>query len=160
MTIILTPPRVGQPWPEQGGDYAGIMRGDDGTLYHVIVSGKDGDISDLAYGAYGEREDGTASKWDGQANTAALIGSEHAHPAAAQIGALTLEGHSDWYLPAQRELSLCWATVPHLFRKDWYWSSTQYSASDAWIQTFDDGYQDVCDRDSSYRARAVRRLPI
>jgi len=160
LTTTHTPPRVGELWPEQGGTYAGIMRGDDGTQYHLIVSGDAGDLNGLPWGAYGEREDAAASKWDGQANTAALVASEHDHPAAEQVAALTLEGLTDWYLPAQREQALCSASVPHIFRKDWYWSSTQGSANLAWFQDFAGGYQFIVGKVNDDRARAVRRLVI
>lgn len=161
MTTTSTPPRVGELWPEQGGTYAGIMRGDDGTLYHLIVSGEEGDFSDLAWGGYGKRQTGASSTWDGKANTQALNAAAPEHPAADKVATTEVDGRGDWYLPAQRELALCWATVPHLFQKDWYWSSTQYSAVGAWIQGVDDGYQYLLGgKGNEYRARAVRRLVI
>ncbi|WP_312374349.1 Lcl domain-containing protein [Stutzerimonas nitrititolerans] len=42
----------------------------------------------------------------------------------------------------------------------WYWSSTQCSPYNAWIQAFDDGGQDTVRKDYEYRARAVRRFKV
>lgn len=65
------------------------------------------------------------------------------------------------YQAADRhELALGFATVPHLFKKVWYWSSSQDAdvASYAWIQSFDFGTQHYDHKDDDYRARAVRRI--
>ncbi len=44
--------------------------------------------------------------------------------------------------------------------REWHWSSTQYSAYGAFIQDFDDGYQDDNDKSLKFRVRAVRRFLI
>lgn len=44
------------------------------------------------------------------------------------------------------------------FADVWYWSSTQYSPDNAWIQDFDDGFQLTYHKDYELRARAVRRI--
>lgn len=41
-----------------------------------------------------------------------------------------------------------------------YWSSTEYSATDAWDQTFYDGLQSYNDKDNGGRVRAVRRVAV
>ena len=48
------------------------------------------------------------------------------------------------------------------FETEWYWTSTQYAgyASNAWLQDFDDGGQDVIDKGYQGRVRAVRRFLI
>jgi len=48
------------------------------------------------------------------------------------------------------------------FDECWYWSSTQHASDSAyaWIQTFSNGYQFSTGKDSKFRARVVRRLPI
>lgn len=66
------------------------------------------------------------------------------------------------------ELEAPGQTAAALFREgglealetEWYWSSTQYSAIDAWYQSFVDGYQYVIDKNYEGRARAVRRLKV
>ncbi|GAA5785095.1 hypothetical protein [Chitiniphilus shinanonensis] len=42
------------------------------------------------------------------------------------------------------------------FEPAWYWSSTQFSANDGWLQYFGDGTQHDARKDAAYRARAVR----
>ena len=79
-------PLPGQYWREQGGTYAGIMRGDDGTLYHLIIGPDSMDIEDQEWGGYGQTEEGAQSCWDGLANTIELVESEHDHPAAQATG--------------------------------------------------------------------------
>ena len=46
------------------------------------------------------------------------------------------------------------------FNNDWYLSSTQYSPGNAWIQTFDGGFQSGGRKDVARRARAVRRVKV
>lgn len=155
---ITLPVAPGEHWLEQGGTYAGIMRGDDGTLYHLIVSPDAIEAEDMTWGKYGKDIAGADSKWDGAANTAAMVKAKNS--LAKAFHGFEHFGHADWYVPAQRELSLCWATVPHLFQKAWYWSSTQYSPYYAWVQGFEVGSQYINYKDGPLRARAVRRLII
>lgn len=153
-------PRIGEFWPEQGGVYAGLMRGVDGSAdYHlVIAAGDEGQQAELEWGGRGKDEPGATSEWDGKANTAALVASVHAHPAAEWAASLSIGGHHDWYLAARRESALCYANVPELFDKVYHWTSTQYSPGSAWNQNFYDGSQDGNDKSYDFRVRAVRRV--
>lgn len=156
---VLIPPRIGEFWKGQGGIYAGLMRGDNGQPdYHLIVATDEGSEATKAWGAAGLSEPSAGSEWDGQANTLALAESEHSHPAAEWAATRSLAGHSDFYLPARRELRLCWVNVPELFEDAWYWSSTQCSPGDAWIQAFVGGSQNDGRKGFGVRARAVRRV--
>lgn len=159
MTPATTPPAIGQPWPGQGGIYAGIMRGENGAPdYHLIVSPRElGDFDEVTWGGYGEDESKAASDWDGSANTDALLESGVAHEAVDEIAGLTIDGHTDYYLPSRREAALCYALVPEQFIRTWYWTSTQCSPYFAWCQLFDDGTQSYDRKDTGYRVRAVRR---
>lgn len=149
--------RVGEMWEEQGGIYAGIMRGDD-CLYHLIICpARQMDTPSLEWGPVGKTTAAT-SNWDGLGNTLALTGDKH--PAAQHCAAMDANGFSDWYLPARREASLCAATCPDAFSEGWHWTSTQYSAHGAHIQDFSDGHQHNRFKDGSYRVRAVRRFII
>jgi len=156
----ICPPAIGQFWPEQGGIYAGLMRGENGGPdYHLIVAADlAGSIEDIVWGSASQEESGATSSLDGLANTRALLDSPHDHPAAQWAAGLQIDGYHDFYLPARRELRLCWINVPELFEDAWYWSSTQYSPSSAWIQGFDDGDQYYGHKGIEYRARAVRRV--
>ena len=46
------------------------------------------------------------------------------------------------------------------FSSLYYWSSTEFSATDAVPQTFNDGTQNVVGKADSYRVRAVRRVAV
>ncbi|MDD0981684.1 DUF1566 domain-containing protein [Pseudomonas shahriarae] len=153
-------PAIGTYWPEQGGVYAGVMRGEEGRPdYHLVVAqGDKGENSSVAWGSYGEDEPCAKYACDGLLNTAALAHSENDHPAALWTANLSIEGHNDWYLPSRFELALCYATVSELFAKEWHLSSTQYSPDTAWVQGFGGGGQDYGHKGYARRARAVRRV--
>jgi hypothetical protein len=125
------PPRIGQPWPAQGGTYAGICRGDNGAPdYHLILcSAKPG--RDLAWLA--------ALEW---------------------AASLDIDGHTDWSVPNRRESALLFANLRDQVEPSWHWTSEQYSADGAWGQWFDVGSQDYDDKGNGGRVRAVRRLVI
>ena len=151
-----TKPSIGTIWPEQGGFYAGDMRGDDGTVYALIVSNCDVD-KDVGTSAWGPEGTHNLSEWDGLTNTQAL---GTTHPAAKLAAAHTTEQHADVYLPARRELHLACATVPHLFGSaSWYWSSTPYSDDYAWAVDFEGGFTYRLHRNNEFRVRPVRSFP-
>lgn len=155
-------PAVGTYWKEQGGIYAGIVRGEDGQPDHHLIVATDpsGHAESVAWGGYEIDEPDATHERDGLANTLALVESDADHPAAEWAAGLIIEGHADWYLPARRELRLLWINVPELFEDDWYWSSTQYSPLSAWTQDFDGGVQISGHKVTEGRARAVRRLSV
>ncbi|WP_317205461.1 hypothetical protein [Janthinobacterium sp.] len=160
----FTPPRIGAQWPDQGGVYAGVMRGESGAPdYHLIVpTDAAAATSDIKWGGEGQVEPGAQNEFDGLINTLALLHSKAPHPAAEWAAELEIGDHCDFYLPARRELSLMLANVPELFEKAWHWSSTQCAPipSGAWGQHFDNGGQYGSNTSYAGRARAVRRLNI
>ena len=152
----IQPPRIGAAWEGLGGIYAGLMGGIDGqTDFHV--SAGTAEAEDIPWGGYGHDEPGAKSDHDGEANTKALVANGQDHPAAEWAAAL---GDGGFYLPSRREIRLLWCNVPELFDKSaWYWTSTQYSAHNAWTQYFFGGNQyDNGGKSYEGRARAVRRL--
>ena len=60
------------------------------------------------------------------------------------------------------EGALLFATMKDQFKSEWYWTREQHASDSdyAWGQGFHYGYQDSGHKDISYRARAVRRLPL
>jgi hypothetical protein len=152
---ISLPPALGEYWAGEGGIFAGFMPDGDGSQYPLIVSVDD--FAPVEWGAYGEDEPGAKSDVDGWCNTLALLESCHSHPAAQLASGYTKDGHSDFFLPAKRQISLCMATIPEKFGKAWYWTSTQYSAYHAWGQSFGGGYQSNAYKHGKGRVRLVRR---
>jgi hypothetical protein len=164
-SITVTPPLIGTAWPSQGGIYAGILRGEVGApdFHLIIASDPAGAIDAITWGGRNKDEPGAKSNLDGLTNTASLCQSKTDHPAAQWAAAISIDGHSDFYLPARHELRLAYLNTPELFATDdWYWSSTQHAShSDyAWHQHFGNGYQDNDGKSFEGRARAVRRLAI
>ncbi|MFZ6727394.1 DUF1566 domain-containing protein [Undibacterium sp. MH2W] len=66
----------------------------------------------------------------------------------------------DGDLPTRNEQSLLFANCKEHFDSAWYWSNTQtaHYTDYAWMQYFDDGFQDILHKSYEYRARAVRRI--
>jgi hypothetical protein len=157
--------KIGDYWAEQGGVFAGLMRGEAGKPDYFLIVPTDSKAYNpsITWGGYEEEQGGACSDFDGLANTLHLVElGEGKHPAACWAAGLEIAGHKDFYLPAKKELALMYATVGDLFETgDWYWSSTQYSKNSAWVQTFVNGHQTSNDKTSyGYRARAVRRLLV
>lgn len=152
----IAAPALGEYWEGYGGINVGVMPLEGGGFAHLIASIDEAE--DLEYGGYDHTTTGADSKLDGAANTLALLTDSKDHPAAKWCAEYSKDGHSDFYLPAQREHSLAWATCAHVFGPHWYWSSTQYSAHLAWRQHFVGGTQYSARKYRSGRVRAFRRL--
>ena len=65
-------PCIGAMWPEQGGIYAGIMRGEFGHGYHLIIAPVDAELIDLEWGDDFKMIDGAISDRDGLKNSLAI----------------------------------------------------------------------------------------
>ena len=128
----LTPPRIGQRWPAQGGIYAGLVPGADGGPDEHLILGPDLPGERLAWQA--------ALDW---------------------ATALRTGGFNDWHVPTRDESALLYATVRgHIETGHWYWTSTQSSRDDAWFQYFGNGNQTYGGKEFEARARAVRRFSV
>ena len=79
--------------------------------------------------------------------------------AAGIASSYSLNGFSDWYLPSQDELNLMYAqkTIVGGFANTFYWSSTEYNSSLAWIRNYVTGTDNIPKKDNnSVGVRAVR----
>jgi len=95
----------------------------------------------------------------GAANTATITGLPCGAGSAAQIASnYTGGGCTGWFLPSQDELNELYLqkTVVGDFASDFYWSSSEFNANNAWIQFFDVGFQVGNGKNFSLRVRAVR----
>jgi len=151
---ILTPPRIGTPWPGQGGIYAGIARGIEADWRLILATA---DLGRLAWGGT-RKVAGADNTRDGMVNTRALAAAKTKHPAAEACAALEVDGHSDFYLPSRFELALLFANARDHLKPHWHWSSTQFDASDAWHCGFDFGHQGNSHKSFEGCAVAVRRV--
>ena len=145
-------PLIGQEWPGQGGIYAGDFRGGDGSIYGLIVAPEQ-DIGIATWGPNGERD---LSDWDGLENTRRLV---NECPAAKLAAGYTRDEHTDFYLPARRELQLGGANLHETFGKEsWYWTSTPRAEHYAWAVDFEYGITDFNFRLTEFRVRPFRRF--
>jgi hypothetical protein len=163
--FTVATPRIGAPWPGQGGINAGLIRGEPGRPDYFLILPLDpvAAIKAIAFGGRGKHVDGADSELDGLANTQALAASDIDHPLAKWAAGLTIEGHGDLYIPARKELRLLHVNLAEHFETDeWYWSSSQCAgyADYAWAQIFNYGIQINLHKNNELRARAVRRLII
>ena len=65
-------------------------------------------------------------------------------------------------LPPRDILLQCYMNedIKLLFRKDWYWSGTEFNATNAWLQDFSNGDQTNFNKTNYTYVRAVRKYPI
>jgi hypothetical protein len=68
--------------------------------------------------------------------------------------------YDDWFLPSQAELNQMYVNlkVPGIggFAGNYYWSSSENDATNAWAQYFSNGTQSQYDKDYIWRVRAAR----
>ena len=62
--------------------------------------------------------------------------------------------------PSQTSVTAFITEGTEAFASGYYWSSSEFSDTAAWNQTFNGGFQDVTNKGFSYYVRAVRRLAI
>jgi len=133
-------PDFGTAIAGQGGSFAAIMRGltIDGVQQApmaLIVADRAHHLA-CAWGERGRTIAGCDSRIDGQANTLAMLLEDC--PAAKHARSITVDGHSDFFVPAIGQLNTAAANAPELFDSERvYWSSTQYSSYFAIAQDFE-----------------------
>jgi hypothetical protein len=78
--------------------------------------------------------------------------------AIQQAADYTNNGRSDWYLPSRDELNSLYNQrgIISGIASDWYWSSSEFSATHALTQTFADGSRGDANKVDSRRVRPVR----
>ena len=110
--------------------------------------------------------DGTAVGTGGQNTIDIETGCQTAGTAADICANLSLGGYSDWFLPSKDELNLMYTNLkvagvggfadiitPYFC---YYWSSSEYNAFEAWLQSFHKGGQYNDPKYAEGRVRAVR----
>jgi len=138
--------------------YGGIVFYTDGTGHGLIAPQQDQSIG-AEWGCYGTSISGAVSTTDGAANTAAIVAACSTTPIAASIcDSLTLNGYSDWFLPAKAQLNYLYQQKNLVggFSSLNYWSSSEYGANYAWKQYIYFGGQNFYNKYSNYYVRCVR----
>jgi hypothetical protein len=166
------PPPSGMAFgdPYGGGYYMGITCSVNGACYYLIVSPNATGCACCAWKTSLTSTAGTCSLVDGYANTYPALNNT-THPAGHFTATRTINGFSDWYLPAINELSTIYnnggnssgTTLPagERFAANCYWSSTVFSAPFACLLNVGNGNRNnVSIKTISNRFRSVRRVPI
>ena len=111
----------------------------DGTGLHGLIAATS-DQGTTDWGCFGISIDGTSpSIGTGQANTTAIVnGCVTAGIAARICNDLVLNGYDDWFLPSNNELMNLSTQKVAVggFASAWYWSSSQFSANQAYAIDF------------------------
>jgi hypothetical protein len=163
LALATLPVRIGQPWPEQGGDLAAILRappvdGIEQPLIALIAAGRKHEFKST-WGEYGQDVAGARSRLDGRANTDAMAAA--GCKAAQRVRKLDIDGHSDWFIPALGQLNAAAANAPELFDpKSVLWTSTQLSAHIAFVQDFEYGDSDWNGKDDRWQVRPFRGFAL
>jgi|LakMenE18May11ns_1017448.scaffolds.fasta_scaffold9875944_2 hypothetical protein len=63
---------------------------------------------------------------------------------------------SQWFVPTVEQLNLAYKVIPKEFNKTWYWSSSEFIASNACCVSFFNGYQCSLNKSNTSCVRSVR----
>ena len=130
-----------------GDSYAGgIIFYVDSTFLHGLICAENDHGTSAEWGCHGIEitgADGT-TVGTGKQNTADIVaGCSEAGIPAKICSDLVTNGYNDWFLPSKDELNLLYTNLHHYnlgsFAQDVYWSSTEESANEAWVQDFSTG---------------------
>lgn len=152
-------PEPGQYWTGQGGIYAGVLPGNpEHGAQHLVFSTDEG--VELNWGRATEEPIGASSAFNGAANTETLLKTPERHPAAKWAHDYEKDGHHDFHLPSRQEWDVAAATIPSQFSDNaWYWSSTEYSVSDAYGENFAGLETEWFSKGFRGNVRAARTIP-
>ncbi|MCB4365436.1 hypothetical protein KIH07_16960 [Hydrogenophaga taeniospiralis] len=150
---LAAPVAAGAFWPEHDAWYAGLQMTPGGRYWHALVPKEHiNTLTDVKWGGYGTQIEGAADMYDGLANTQAM--STAGLELAQRVQALG----KGMYLPSRAEVLLMFATLKSVIGDGVVWTSTQYSANNAWCQFFYYGDQGTNSKGCEFRAVPVRRL--
>jgi hypothetical protein len=158
-SCLMPPTTVGQKF---GGGYVFYI---DGTGKHGLVAAETDQHTGIQWwnGSYVFTNTPDSSIGAGENNTTVIMGRLGAGDYAASLcGNLNYGGYDDWFLPSKAELNLLYQNlytknIGGLLTNTYYWTSTEYDASNAYVGRFATGaFFNVYDKQSHYRVRAVR----
>ena len=165
---ILPPLTIGDKGPAGGWIFYDKGNYSDGWQY-LEAAPASTEWTERTWGSNGTFIGGTKEDiGTGKSNTTIIVAwlnrQGEAGKAAQVCDALVVENngvkYSDWFLPSKVELNLMYENLCRenvgSFADYYYWSSSEYIASIAWLQGFSNSYQLSYDKYSNLRVRAVR----
>ena len=153
-----------------GKHYIGESYGG-GIVFSVGTTGQHGLIAAVSDQStsmrwYASTNTNTMARGDGigagEKNTAIIIANQGIGDAATYAARVCAEynggNYGDWYLPSKYELNLMYLQkiAIGVFASGYYWSSTELSTVQGWIQNFNLGSQSFSNKEATYYVRAVR----
>jgi len=135
----------------------------DATRHHGLIASTH-DQAKIAWGNPNIATGATGSEvGTGKTNTALILAALGSGDYAAYYcGNQSIDGYSDWFLPSKDELQLMRTNLSDYSHGDFssysrYWSSTESSATNAWLVNFYNGSEDDWNKElHSYYVRAAR----
>ncbi len=143
-----------------------------GSFLNLVAAVVDNSVS-IQWGGQGTPTNAT-SLFDGATNTTLIVGTLGASTAYtaglceqyrvdSQGNSPCVSGnacYSDWFLPALDQLDCLWVNQSAItgFSNDSYWTSTEFSANNAYAENFLNGTQSSTPKSTNFRVRCVRSL--
>ena len=147
----------------KGGILAYIYKagdpGYDTIKTHGIIAAPNDNSVKCIWGCFNTLIDGTSTAiGKGASNTSLIVSGCEEAAAAIYCNDLSLNGYSDWSLPSKDELNKLYLNKDSIggFTADWYWSSSESTATYAWRQHFANGTQEAINKTIEVKVRAVR----
>lgn len=155
------PTTLGQVF--EGGYYTGVVDIGGGVCYYMLVAPNATGCAQCQWKTTRTSTSGTSCVCDGWFNTSNMENSTH--PAANWTATRSINGYSDWYLPAISETGTMYTNQGSMpsgegFVADFYWSSTEHNAGYACSRGFLNGPANIYGKTNSNRVRALRRSRI
>lgn len=157
-------PPAGLGCPYGGGYYTGAVSSP--ANYYLIIAPNASGCACCAWKTTQTATSGASSCTDGYATTRTALNNAD-HPAGNWTATRSINGFSDWYLPARDELNLMFTNQGSMpagqgyqgtsFNSR-YWSSTERNSSVACVVWFDGGYIGNTLKNYALQIRAVRRV--
>jgi hypothetical protein len=143
----------------EGGYYHGVIDIGGGVCYYLIVSPIALGCAGCTWKSARTSTAGTQSFVDGYANVYPAQNNS-AHRAGNWTATRTINGFSDWYMPALTEMTTLFANRAGQTWGNALWTSTQQAGSYACFHRFDNGRIDRLAKCNLALARAIRRAPV
>jgi hypothetical protein len=148
----------------EGGYYTGVVNIGGGVCYYMLLSPNATGCASCAWKTTATSTANTCSTVDGYLNTYGAMQND-THPAGNWTATRSINGYSDWYLPAIAETGTMYTNKGSMpagqdFTTFNYWSSTEDDASFACVRCFFNGNATFSSKTNGVRVRALRRSRI